>query len=1777
MKPFLPFKGLLQICICVVLFFNNLSSSQAQNIETFTTPGSFTWIAPPGVTSIKVETWGGGGAGGGSAGNQNGGSGGGGGGYQLAATYPVVPGTSYSFIVGNGGGGVLDANGGNGTSSSFNSAISATGGTGGFRVGGTAGTGGGGLRNGGIGALGASNRGGGGGGAAGTNNNGANGSNASGGNGGTVGGGAGGNGSNSSTGQDGANPGGGGGGAGKSNASVAGGNGGKGQVVLTYTIPPLAGIITVGTGKSPYVTTITNAISLLNSVGVTGPVVFELENTLYSGLETFPLNLSSYGGASATNTVTFRPKAGTAVAIQGSLANTLIDIKGSSNYYIFDGLNTGGASLTVSNTSTSTSATTFSFSDGAQNNILRRINIFGSGTSNTNGTIYFKTTTGVVGNSYNTITGCNIGPAGSNTPRQAIYSLGTTTTGRMNINNTISNCNIYDFFSEVSDCSGIFMGNGTSDWTISGNSFYLTNTKTITTNNADWNPIKLFNTSSGVNTLITGNFIGGNAPLAASGMLTINGNGAFKGISIRGALGTKNIVSNNVIKNIDFTTSVSDICSVIYHTDGNLDIINNQLGSQTALNSIYFRSTMPGTLVNGVRRSGTLSAIFAGGAIGEPVVTSGSVLIDNNQLGGISCMRQGLGDVEFRGIDFENSNCNFIVSNNTVGGTIAGSILNNSNNSTLGIIGFAGAAGFIHAVTNNTVQNILSTLEDANSSVTGITAQGNPGGTYNVSNNTIKNLTGTAYNPGFLTMRALSVGAQSGGQVISGNNIDNINQVSVQPATITGISFTGGNGGGNIISKNKITAINSAVSGSGGVYGLDVVAAGSTDVYNNMIVLGYDGNNASTTANTFYLGMLERASAGTQNIVYNSIHIGGAGVNSATSSTYTLYSTSSNARLFANNLLANDRQSSGTAINYGYYLGNTTSVTSTGNNIYSLNTATSATGRIGGTVCQTISAWRTAFPGQDLYSVSAAPTFFDEKTDLRMIAGGPTQINFLISNEGVPVPSVTTVDYFGTTRNAYTPDVGFHEYICRGCWVGNNSITWNVAGTNGSGGNWEDGVIPDLSLHAKVMNAPNQPTITNPVNAIVKDLYLKTPGYITLANTSGGKLQVNGNFNNRNGWINGIDGTLEMNGAIAQSMIPNLFVSKTLRDLIISNQNTATGVTLNDSLFLVRSLTFGSAGQKLTTNDQLTLRSTNALTAFAGDLTGKTINGKAIIERYLRGIKAWRFIATPVQISGSPTVTEAWRENASTASTGYGTQITGPAGFIGMDQQTLSGSMKSYNATTNAWSFVTNTSATLANDAGYMVFVRGDRAVAVGGTTSPTNLRIKGSIRQGNQVFNVAANKFQSIGNPFPAEINFATVTLSNVADQFTTWNPASAGLYGVGAYEIVKNVARVYTNLVTGATNVGIASGQAFFVQSNSPTLAGTVTIKETDKSTGSTLVSRAGGSTDSRVLFTRLQSKNASGIIFPEDGAVSIFGEGFSKDVDNDDAVKFLNSMNNLGITHGNAILGAESRPEVADGDTIFLRLAQTSVGDYRFQSIPVEMNKPGLTAYMVDKFLNTNEIVSLTDTSYIDFSITNDAGSKATDRFLIVFKLVQTLPVTITSVAATRNTDKTIAVKWSVENELQITRYEVQRSADGISFTSIMDNAASGAANGRASYSKDDINPFAAINFYRIKAYSLSGKIDYSSIVKVHPGNVNASIAISPNPVVGKKAELHFNNQAAGEYTIQITNSIGQLLYSNKVKVSSASHSQSIILNTPSGGYQLQVIDSNGASTTQQFILL
>src|ERR1035437_7659720 len=98
--------------ILLVVAFSAADIANGQT-STYNVAGTYTFTAPCGVTSVTVQCWGGGGGGGGVATIAAAASGGGAGGSYTSSTVTVIPGNTYTVVVGVGGTGGT-ATGGNG-------------------------------------------------------------------------------------------------------------------------------------------------------------------------------------------------------------------------------------------------------------------------------------------------------------------------------------------------------------------------------------------------------------------------------------------------------------------------------------------------------------------------------------------------------------------------------------------------------------------------------------------------------------------------------------------------------------------------------------------------------------------------------------------------------------------------------------------------------------------------------------------------------------------------------------------------------------------------------------------------------------------------------------------------------------------------------------------------------------------------------------------------------------------------------------------------------------------------------------------------------------------------------------------------------------------------------------------------------------------------------------------------------------------------------------------------------------------------------------------------------------------------------------------------------------------------------------------------------------------------------------------------------------------------------------------------------------------------------
>jgi uncharacterized repeat protein (TIGR01451 family) len=747
--------------------------------------------------------------------------------------------------------------------------------------------------------------------------------------------------------------------------------------------------------------------------------------------------------------------------------------------------------------------------------------------------------------------------------------------------------------------------------------------------------------------------------------------------------------------------------------------------------------------------------------------------------------------------------------------------------------------------------------------------------------------------------------------------------------------------------------------------------------------------------------------------------------------------------------------------------------------------------------------------------------------------------------------------------------------------------TWLGVNTNWEDSqNWCQGV-PDSSSDVTIPSGLSYyPVIGSGTTAVTKNIYIGVGASVTF--TSGGILQIYGDITNY-GLFDATKGTIEMAGAAPQTIAGSMFYQKSLLNLIVSNSSSSglsVSSTANDTLKVYGTLSFGRATSQLNTGDNLTLVS-NALGTARVDIvgTGNAINGKVIVERYInlgtapgQHAKSWQFLSTPTT---GQSVKESWMENGNTPAN-YGTQVTGAGGIAaGFDKYTATPSLKYYDYTTNNWIGITNTNNPVYNANGYMIFVRGDRTVtAFDQPPVVTTLRTKGTLLTGTQQpISVNSNSIESAGNPYASPIDFTKITKSaSIDNMFYAWDPYLSGMYGLGGYQTLSStnnwepVPGGTTAYPAGLASPTIQSGQAFFVHSTDTSSVttkdiNTITFTENCKSAATSSINFARKLDVPKTrqflrvsLYTGPSKTDAIA-----DGNAAVFDPAFSNTIDGDDAIKFLNAGENFSLKRAGKLLSIEAKAPVSIFDTLYYYMSNLAQHTYQLRFAPLNMQSTGLQAFLLDKFLNTSMPLSLSDSSFVNITITANAASSAADRFKVVFRQLNAMPVTFTSIKAIQK-DENILVEWSVENESGILQYEIEKSADGINF--LQTGKVSALNKGAANYQWTDEQPFEGNNYYRIRSVSRDGKINYTLIVKVVMAKRETKIFVYPNPVTDGFIRLRLKDQTPGIYITRLFNSLGQLILNDKFTICEQSSQQSIpVNNLPTGIYQLEVVKPDG----------
>ena len=178
----------------------------------------------------------------------------------------------------------------------------------------------------------------------------------------------------------------------------------------------------------------------------------------------------------------------------------------------------------------------------------------------------------------------------------------------------------------------------------------------------------------------------------------------------------------------------------------------------------------------------------------------------------------------------------------------------------------------------------------------------------------------------------------------------------------------------------------------------------------------------------------------------------------------------------------------------------------------------------------------------------------------------------------------------------------------------------------------------------------------------------------------------------------------------------------------------------------------------------------------------------------------------------------------------------------------------------------------------------------------------------------------------------------------------------------------------------------------------------------------------------------------------------------------------------------------------------------------------------------------------------------------------------PVTLTSFNVTIE-NRNILLKWTAENQVNISEYAVERSSDGRHFIPIGQDASTGNNPNQVLYNFTDLSvPVNQVLYYRLKIIENSGTYTYSEIKAVSLREQKENFAIIQNPTDGN-TQLSIDLPRMEQLQISLFTSDGKLLSTQRIDHNPGKQLVPVVLKSYTRGiYIIKVLSTQSSSSLQ-----
>jgi alpha-tubulin suppressor-like RCC1 family protein len=186
---------------------------------------------------------------------------------------------------------------------------------------------------------------------------------------------------------------------------------------------------------------------------------------------------------------------------------------------------------------------------------------------------------------------------------------------------------------------------------------------------------------------------------------------------------------------------------------------------------------------------------------------------------------------------------------------------------------------------------------------------------------------------------------------------------------------------------------------------------------------------------------------------------------------------------------------------------------------------------------------------------------------------------------------------------------------------------------------------------------------------------------------------------------------------------------------------------------------------------------------------------------------------------------------------------------------------------------------------------------------------------------------------------------------------------------------------------------------------------------------------------------------------------------------------------------------------------------------------------------------------------------------------------LPVTLVSFTGNRVNQASYLI-WSTSLEKNSSQFEIQRSLDGVNFTTVGTVQSQGNSNTIADYSFIDNEPgLSGIVYYRLKQFDVDGDVQVFNIISLNTeSDQTVSFNVFPNPMEkGRRLNVTVISPYNSAFSLKVFDLTSKLVHESYYEVSKGFNEQSIELeNLPQGMYLLNILTMDGQLKTMKLLV-